>query len=1247
MQPFVRLVVLVFVCACLASLLPAQSTTSLRGDIVDPAGGAVVGARLTLTNVATGAERQGTTDSAGGYLFALLPPGRYRLRVEAAGFKSVVREEIELLVGTPARLDIALELGQITEVISVEAEAPLLNTSDASIGNAITTRQVVSLPLEQRSIMSLLTLQPGVTFSGDPFDQRSGSVTGGRSDQANATLDGVDINDQQIGDFLNRGNLASVALPVPVESLQEFRFVTSTPTAEYGRSSGGQLVFVTKSGTNDWHGTLFWTHRNTATTANDFFNNRSGVPVPKLHRHQYGGSVGGPIMRDRLFFFATYEGTKRREESNELRIVPTDSLRQGSLKYLDAGRREVTLSPADVRNIDPLGQGVNPAMLAVLQAFPSCNDFTQGIDSTGQAPGLNFCGFRFNAPVNFDNNIYVARFDYHVTRDAKHMLNWRGTLGDLKRDITPQQFPGQATASQFLDNSKGFAAGYTALLKANLTSNLRFGYTRLGREFSGQTLPTFSIRSFDLPFSNARALTRILPTYNIAEDATWVKGSHSLQFGTNLRWITNTRTSFANSFATYAINDGFCVGLCNSLPRSLGTGRLAQYPAVPSASENPFKRAAMGLYGSITQIGSSYHFSGNQNVLANGTGVGRQFSFKEYEFYAQDTWRATRSFTLNFGLRYGRYGIPYETNGLQTMQTVDVMTFFNQRITAQNAGRASATVPPLSWNLAGPENNAPSYFRPDKNNWAPSFGFAWTPDTGGRLGKVFGGRGASVIRGGFRVLYDRIGGRMVTSQDLDGSVGLVTNVQNRTGRLDIGGPACTSPPSANCAAPRFAGLDRLPAVPSFVVPPAGGFPSTPAETISNRGLMIDNGLRTPYSFAINLSYARELPGNMSIEGTYVSRLARKLLTKADLGAPLIYLRDPRSGTTYAQAVNQLYAQSRRGAASAGQITPIPYFENLFSNLARPGVSATQAAYGIARTAFPSFTDSLLNLEGEADLPFPTFFQQQFDSLPAWTNLGGSSFHALILTVRKRLSRGLLFDFNYTYGKSIDNASQIENAGRLDGQIADAFFPRHSRALSSFDLRHQMTSNWVYEVPVGRGRYFGGDFIPRWLDLVIGGWQTSGIVRWRGAFPISPSNGFNFPTNFFLTTPGTLRCRIPTNVVKRGDGVNLIGFEPDVQAAFDCLDFTLAGGTGSRSQVRGVKFFNTDFALRKAFNITERQKFVLAWDAFNIFNHPNFDERTVSLNPESRSTFGRLAGTVGQDERNNNGRSMQFSLRFEF
>jgi Carboxypeptidase regulatory-like domain len=331
-----------FVCQ---SVFAQTGTSSVRGMITDSQGRAVAGATVTLTNTERNFTRTQTSNDEGGYAFAAIPPGTYRIEAEASGFKKASVSDVGALVETPNEINVQLEVGNVNEVVNIVAgsEAPL-NTTDATIGNAFDRKRIEQLPLNARNVVGLLSLQPGVT--------RTGYVNGGRADQANVLLDGVDNNEQQRGlDVVTDEAFASVLRSTP-DSLQEFRVITTNPNAEQGRSSGAQVSLITKSGSNDFHGSLYEYHRNTVTTANDFFNNAAGsyapddlavinglanagdprAPRPQLLRNVFGGSIGGPIKKDKAFFFFTYEGFREASTTPVVREVPLPTLGQGIVR---------------------------------------------------------------------------------------------------------------------------------------------------------------------------------------------------------------------------------------------------------------------------------------------------------------------------------------------------------------------------------------------------------------------------------------------------------------------------------------------------------------------------------------------------------------------------------------------------------------------------------------------------------------------------------------------------------------------------------------------------------------------------------------------------------------------------------------------------------------------------------------------------------------------------------------------------
>jgi hypothetical protein len=556
----------------------SQATTSVRGTVIDPSGSAVVGANVLLANPESKTERTATTGAQGEYQFLLLQPGTYTLKVTATGFAGYEQTGLQLLVNTPATANVQLKLGQTTQSVTVTSEAPALNLVDASLGNSFDETQVLQIPLDGRNVPDLLSLQAGVAYTGNrpdmqlpaykDQDTRSGAVNGARSDQSNITLDGVDVNDQ------SNGYAFTSVLPTTQDSIQEFRVTTANYDAEQGVGSGAQVSLVTKSGTSNFHGSLYEYNRNTATSANDYliqrseFNdNQSNKPL-KLIRNVFGASLGGPIHKDRLFFFANYEGTREREEQSALRNVPSPSLRDGVMIYQCAGGTQAcpsattvsgnslktytaqpgffALGPAQITSLDPLSTPCLTGMQTLAQ--PNCapagyagpvgpnpvmlNYFNQTYGNTvgndnSAGDGFNYVGFRFRAPVSLDNNVFIARLDYHLTADGKHLLFWRGALQNQSYPQAPF-LPGTPPEQTILDHSKGFVVGYTAVLSSSTANTFHWGFTRQSTGFVGNTnQPWNTFYTLDQGINYSHNFQ--VPVHNLLDDFSWTKAGHTIK----------------------------------------------------------------------------------------------------------------------------------------------------------------------------------------------------------------------------------------------------------------------------------------------------------------------------------------------------------------------------------------------------------------------------------------------------------------------------------------------------------------------------------------------------------------------------------------------------------------------------------------------------------------------------------------------------------------------------------------------
>jgi hypothetical protein len=1308
-----------------AALTFGQSaTTSLRGTITDPKGAIVQGASVTLSNPATGFSRNTKSGNDGVYQFLEVPPATYTMTISVQGFATMKLDNVLLRVSEPATHDIEMQVKGTTELVEVSGEAPLVNTQDATLGNNFGVRQLTDLPSEGRDPVSILSLQPGVVYLGNQVnpddDSRSGSVNGARSDQTNVTLDGLDDNDQLNG-YAFQG-----AMRATLDSLQEFRVTTSNYDAASGRSSGAQVNLVTKSGTNGFHGSVYEYHRPTIGVANDWFNKqaemKNGLPNIPQHilRNTFGGTIGGPIKKDRAFFFAAYEGQRTADQTQVSRVVPSASMRAGQLKYLCdptvdttncvdgynnanlsvtsnptyPGFLVATLTPQGVANLDqgcsgagtcPWGAGPNPNILSMWGTpnLPLPNGTSGGGD------GLNSGSFTFPGDDPVKHDTYILKLDYNITPSGNHELFLRGNLQN-DHESKPPQFPG-LPANQFLtNNSKGIAAGYTAILKPTLINNLRYAFIRQGLGNSGLN---------DQPFNRLRGLSDVVgltptiltnvPVHNFIDDVTWTKGRHSIQFGTNWRIIRNNRQSNAQNLSEgysnlYWMSPSFIAGEGTSLDPSIDP----TYPLVADSFGTSYSFAAMQQMGIMSQIYTTTNQDKSANLIPSGALVPRHFHNYEGEMYVQDKWNVTPNLTVTAGLRYSLLQPPYEADGNQVSPTVNMHQWFTNRWKSALSG--GVVQPDLTFDLSGKANGKKPYWAWDYRNFAPRFAIAYSPHaSSGFLHTLFGNAGKSSIRAGYGLYFDHFGEGVVNTFDRQGSWGLTTTISNPAGVNTVD------------SSPRFTGLmgtSNLP--PSPGVPSPHGFPYTPSIDPNTYGLAIawgiDDNLRTPYSHVVDFSLTRDLGHNFVLQATYTGRFARHLLQEIDLSQPLD-LVDPGSKTSYFQAAQTFDKAIYAGVPENDPSVNLAYFNNLFpqaaglddpnNNIFRQSgcapnsdqIANPTASQNIYDLYYCNVGNETLSLEDLDAFCFPgcagtgsnslggfvqsngtpfSLYQPQFSSLYAWQTRGNSNYNGLQLSLRHAMSSGLQFDLNYTYSKSIDVGSNAERVNGFESggaaynsQVINAFSPDLWRAVSDFDTTHQFNANFIFDLPFGRGRHWGGGS-GGVVNAIFGGWTLSGLARWTSGFPFSVLAGNGWSTNFELEGTSFVQGPKPkTGVFRDQDGdpnvfqnaINLTctcfggdGFNKNFRA-------TYAGEAGQRNNFRGPGFFGIDGGLAKTWNFKEDKMLRFSWEVFNVTNSVRFDALGSLPNEDlvDNTSFGKLNGEL------TNPRVMQFSLRLAF
>ena len=649
------LITLVFSTVLISNVFAQSGTSSVSGSVTDQTGAKVPGASVTIKNPSTGFSRTVVSRDDGGYSFPGIKPGTYVLEVEAAGFKKAVNNNVQALVDSTARIDIALETGDVSAVVDVTSGniESIVNTQDASLGNNFVPKQITQLPTNLRRVNDLLSLQPGVT--------REGYVAGGRSDQANITLDGIDINDQQSGGRSSQFDTSQGSvLRATTESVEEFRITTTNANASQGRSSGAQISLVTKSGTNEFRGSAFYFYRPTEFSANDFFNNLSGVERPSLARDVFGGSIGGPIFKDKLFFFYNYEGQRQTLGQSVTRTVPLANLGQGVINFAGTGPScvagQCSVGLAELNNTIYPDAGINPAAVAALA--DAANRYQA--NDTSQGDGINTGGFRFNSPRTIAENTHILKLDWNINESQTMFVR-----GNYQWDISSgtSQFP-DTPSTNLWSHPTGYVAGHNWTINGNMVNNFRAGLTR--QSFSNQgdsSDPFFSFRFVYQPRRFVRTLSRVTNSYNITDDFTWIKGNHTIQFGGNARIIRNQRNDLGNAFDSFTTNPSF-YNLSGAVVSNAFTN--AGY-AIDGGSVSSVQAAATALIGRLSQYSGNFTFDLDGSVLPAGTPAARNFATEEYDVYVQDAWKPFRNLTVTAGLRYGLSVPVYEKNGFQVV----------------------------------------------------------------------------------------------------------------------------------------------------------------------------------------------------------------------------------------------------------------------------------------------------------------------------------------------------------------------------------------------------------------------------------------------------------------------------------------------------------------------------------------------------------------------------------------------------
>jgi hypothetical protein len=1248
-----------------ASNVFAQGTGGrVLGRVADPSGAVLAGVKVSAVNEATGINRDTQTSANGDYGFPDLPVGTYTLTFELGGFKKDIRKGVSLDINQVITLNMTMQLGAAQEVVDVTSEAPLVETSSTQLGAVVNNRSVNELPLNQRDAYQFLQLQPGVQSqfgsSGGTFygSDSAGavSVNGGRGRANNFNVNGGDANDTFV-------NLPTIQ-PTP-DAIQEFRVISNTFDAEYGRNSGAVVNVVTKSGTNQLHGDVYEYFRNKVLNAQGYLNSVK----PQSNQNQFGGTFGGPLIKDRTFFFVSYEGRRVRQGiSGQTFVPPTSQERGGDFTAgapFSGGIADATVAQAlDGRAGCDTALGLPPNGIANLPVdsttgvidwvtvFPAntipapCTD-PVAVDLLRFVPGSNRPGGLYQAvPVSADNqDQFTVRWDQRI--NSRQNFSFYYYYTDDKNFQPFYNF--QASGA----NVPGFGAevgsryqqwnpSHTWTISNSLVNEFRFTYMREGQLtfqhpqatgavtssctsaasafcFTGTSdssainaliasngiapgkagiTPNLASNRTGVPFVSVAGgfaigngwegeLPQVGNSFQWADSLSWVKGSHTMKFGADVRRDRFDQTLYFDVNGEYTFNSTTTdsVGFSNAL------GNADSYP-----------NYLLGLSDSYLQ-GSAQR----ENVRNTGLYL-----------FAQDSWKIKPNLTLNYGLRW-ELDTPL-TDALHHVQTFrpgqnstqyPCMLTAAEQATFGASTCAAAGVQPTGLVFPGDKGVPAGLTQTYYKAFAPRIGLAYSPNfTSGLLGKAFGSNGKTSIRAGWGMFYNPIEQLVLEQFGAEPPFGgstFLPGVFFNTPFVQQTGAIAPNP---------FNGI---------LSPP----PGTPQDWANFRPILLfgefQPHMRTQYSDQYNFSIQREIAKDFLWQINYVGSQAHRLLATHDINAA-----NPQTCLDIAQ-IATLNSRTLTDVSSFGAQASCGAFaeDNQFSVTLDP--TAPISTFHLPNGSTVPLNGQTLNFVGIRPYSTPTCVPTTgvgcpSDGVPVFTNIfaqdtiAASAYNSLQTMLEKRFSHGLQLQAAYTFSKSLDWASSFE-------ETINPFNFKASRALSIFNAKQRFVLNYYWELPVPR--YSG--FMGKLLD----DWAMSGIIQFQSGFPIrlsNPDDSELISSIFFLGT-GAPQLNGPLQILNPKASsshsyLNSAQFSDSTLGTFATTPRTICCGPGLNEW---------DVTFSKRVSISEAKYFQFRADIFNLFN------RTQFQNPDGN--FGDT--TFGQVTQARDPRLVQFALKFYF
>ena len=1229
-----------------ASLTSAQvrTTGTISGTVTDPSGAVVPGASLTISEASTGFSKTVTSNASGEYVFPVLQPGTYSLKVSAKGFADAEYNDVVVSAARTANITVQMKVGSASQTVEISAHSQVLETTTNTLATTISPGAIQNLPLAGRDVLEFAQLVAGAQSAGG---QRYTTYDNLPNAAINISVDGTNDNFQR---YRTASTGFFTAASLRVGAFDEVTVSTSNLTADAGAEGSSTLRFVTKRGTNQFHGNAFWWAQNSFFNANSYTANARGLKLAKTRLNDYGGSLGGPLWKNKLFFFANVEYQSSPGASLNSPFVLTTGAEQGLYTY---NVSSIPSSPPSWVTCNAGSSTCTANLYALAQAnsFPNTEDATMagvlsqidGFEKNGSLlPGPSASPFlqvlSWNQPTNNTQWWPTTRLDFKITPKVAWHDSWDIYWRKIANvpNYPGSKFAGNGFKSTYYtwSNSVDWTITPTLLNQASfgIESNVEEfnpgavsnpfatqGNKVIGTAFSQNSIG-FGIRTpipgFILP------IPRNNPLWNPADIVTWTRGSHTFNFGGDIR-IANMHELETNDPPTYFTG-------IEPFDPAAGMFTTSNFPGISTSGNNRALNNAASLYAMLT--GRLQGVSGFNwiNLATKQYAVQGQALAKEKQtvggIYFQDSWRATHDLALNYGFRWQFSGAIHNTDN-----------FYFSPTYADFLGPSTHLFAPGQLN--GVQNPAvtlrPSPYSADLVQPAPNFGFAWNPNFNrGLLGKLAGG-GNMVVRGGASISrYDE---GWITFENAT----LFTNPG--TGQSVFYFPAASAGPAGSGQFQVGTAFLSDPNVPSQVAGFPASFSTSFPESLftfaSQPFATVDPNIRSPYVESWNFGIQRRLPGNTALEVDYVGNHAVHMWQTFDVNEVNIFENGFLKEFTNAQgnlAANMAQGQGQTFADNTGAtgLVPLPIFDTAFTG--------QPASAGFANQGFVTFLQQgqagafagalagglnyFCNLVGGNSSFTPcagsggtgtypiNFFQVNpyatGQPLFLLSNPADSTYNALQIQLKHPAGHGLFVGANYTYSHSLST----RYLGGDDSATVNFLTLRNpglNKGPSAYDLRHVFRAYYTYELPFGKGRTFAtGNSI---LNNIIGGWTTGGIVTWQSGRVFDLLGG---QSSFNTQDSGVVLNGISLSQLQSNIGVfpgptksePVVFFNPQLFASNPnpILPEQTPGVIGNNIFLHGPMFVNADLSIMKFVPLYEKVGLSVKATFLNAFNHPNWN-----------------------------------------